>query len=316
MPAFGHLVRAADSEVAPELTVHLWESATSGVPIIRAPRNLRVLEPGGVIPGENAQGLHGTYRPENELLAVLDRDRGCGVMWIREVAKLPRYERAAPLRSMLAAFFDARGKVMTHAGSVAWDGHGVLMGGSGGSGKSSTALTCLQAGFDYAGDDFVLTEPNAEPHPWVHSLFATGKVFPTDTGHFAGIAPAFVADADNVTTPMDDKATAFLHGPARAQLSGGFPLVAVLMPVVTGALDTHAAPLSSGRALLGLAPSTVFMHDGRRRAMLSALARLVERLPCYRLSLGTERTQIPEVVAGVIAQCLRTSERVGVGGAG
>lgn len=296
LPALSHLQVPRDGPA--DLTVHLWDTRSTGTEMIDAPWDMRVLEFGGAIPEATAQGLYAIYHLEEPRLVVLDPPRGRAVMWIHDAARVPWYERAAPLRATLAAYFARHGKVMTHAGAVAHGGHGVLLGGSGGSGKSSTALTCLQAGFDYGGDDFVLTEPEARGHPMAYSLYATGKVFVPDTRHFADITPAFAGEP-----PPGEKATAFLQRQSPERLSPGFPLVALLLPMVSGNVDTRAEPMKGAHALRGLAPSTVFQHDGLPRPMLAALARLVARLPCFRLELGTNRDEIPVVIADLIGRC-------------
>ena len=45
--------------------------------------------------------------------------------------------------------------LVLHAGFVANPGHGVLFAGKAGAGKTTAALSCVWAGFDYLGDDYV-----------------------------------------------------------------------------------------------------------------------------------------------------------------
>lgn len=297
LPALAHLVAPAHARV--DLTVHVWDTQTTSVDVIPAPWDMTQLAVGGTIPQAIAQGLYATYDIARERLVVLDPGRGLAFVWIRDPSQVARHERAAPLRGLFAAYFGARGLVITHAGAVARGGRGVLLGGRGGSGKSSTALACLAAGFDYAGDDYVLTEPDAAGGPRVHSLYATGKVFPADTGRLAEIQPAF-AGRDGPGLAPDDKAIAYLHGSVPERMSRGFALVALLMPTVTGLPHTRVVPMSSAHALRALAPSTIVQYDGAPAPLFAALARLVARLPCHRLELGTERHAIPGVVARVI----------------
>ena len=49
----------------------------------------------------------------------------------------------------------AQGVLVLHAGFVAKNGHGVLFAGKAGAGKTTAALSCVWAGFDYLGDDYV-----------------------------------------------------------------------------------------------------------------------------------------------------------------
>lgn len=286
LPALRHLASGPGGTV-PELTVYLWDTASTGVSMIAPPWPLDALGPAGVIPGATADGLHAFFRMDTGMLTVLDAAARTGILWIRDARDVDPGDRAGPLRQLLAVYFAEPGWCVTHAGAVGLAGKGVLLGGRGGSGKSTTTLLCLQAGLDFVGDDYVLVDAAREPAPRAHSLYASAKLAAPDDGHLPALAPAFGPGRPG------DKAIAFLHEHAPERMCRDLELVALAMPVVTGQRDTRAVPISAAAALRGLAPSTVFQHGGGGARTLAVLAKLTQRVPCLRLELGTDRAQIP-----------------------
>lgn len=299
MPALRHLEVAPAPALPADLTVHLWTTRDTGVPMIDAPWKLTVLEPGAVVPEAAAMGLFAIVRPDCGLFMCYDPAAGVAFVWIEDAARLDRHDRAAPLRPIFTPFFEARGSWVTHAGAVGRGGAGVLLGGRGGSGKSTTSLLCLEAGFDYASDDYVLVDAGGDGRaPFAHSLYATGKVLPEGLRRLRALGPVF--DLPPVASDAQEgKAIAWLHGHTD-RLSRGFRLVALLMPQVTGRPETRVVPMTGGMALRLLAPSSVFQQQGDARRVLAALSGLVSRVTCLRLELGTELARIPEVIADVI----------------
>jgi len=303
LPAVVHLVAARASGAA-DLTVYLWDTRSTGVAMIAPPWPVGidgVIGAGNVIAGAAADGLRATFRGDNGLLTVLDVEAGVAVVWLRDAAGIDRHEAAAPLRSQLATYFAHHGLAVTHGAAIGREGRGVLLGGRGGSGKSTTSLLCLEAGLDYAGDDYVLIDAGAgaEARPHVHSLYATGKVLPNSRVRMPEIGTAF-EDASASAEP-GDKAIAYLGTLVPERISRGFEVVALLLPSVTGRDDTGLVPISSAHALRGLAPSTIFQNGDEGPRTLAILARLASQVACYRLELGTDLAQIAPAIERLIA---------------
>jgi hypothetical protein len=297
-PALAHL--AVDAERA-DLCVHLWDGESTGVGMVPSPWQPPVLGPGGHLPAAEEVGLSVYCRVETGMVTMLDAAAGIAFQWVPSVRALSRHDAAAPLRQILSAWFAGEARCLAHGAAVGLGGRGVLLGGRGGSGKSTTALVCLEAGFDYAGDDYVLVDCDAEGAR-VHGIYATGKVAASGLARVPGLSRAFDAPAAAPELPDSEpeKALAYLDGHAGGRLSRGFPLVALLLPQVAARTDTRLARVPSGAGLRGLAPSTVFQHGGGGGAILSTLARLAQRLPCYRLELGSDVAQIPRVIGDLI----------------
>jgi hypothetical protein len=187
------------------------------------------------------------------------------------------------------------GRQLVHAAALGTTSSGLLLAGQGGSGKSSTALACLGSALRYAGDDYCLV--SFEPEPRAHSLYGSAKLHADQAGRFPGLTPALV-NADKLSS---EKALFMVHRQFPQHIQESFPVVAVVVPVIAGARRAWVEPSSPGSALLALAPSTILQLPGAGRGALATLARLVQRLPCYRLHLGGDLDRLPPLLAGVLA---------------
>lgn len=293
--ALGHL--SVDREEAPALTIQLWDSEHSGV----APPSLPEAEPGaprGAVLYADDGRRRAAYHPGLGLLSAYDRGAGRAWFWCRSAGELPFWEPAAPLRQILHWWLGERGLLLLHGGAVGTGDGGLLLVGRGGSGKSTCALVSLAAGLLYAGDDYVAVSPG--PEPLVHGLYCSGKLEP---GHARLLrhlpAPGFQGDA-----AADEKSIFYLDDGFAPQLSHGFPLRALVAPVVRGS-EPLFERLAAPQALAALAPSTLLQLVPARQDALSAMARLLERVPAFRLEVGGPVEALPAVLKRILAEACR-----------
>jgi hypothetical protein len=106
-----------------------------------------------------------------------------------------------------------------------------------------------------------------------------------------------LANAEHLAT---EKAVVFVDQHFPDRLTDGFPLRAIVLPTVTGGPRTRATPSSRATALTALAPSTVFQLHTAGGHALRYLARLVKEVPAYVLELGSDVSEIPEVVLALL----------------
>jgi hypothetical protein len=184
---------------------------------------------------------------------------------------------------------ERHGRQAVHAAAVGTRFGGVLLAGRGGSGKSSTALTCLGSELGYVGDDYCLIGLEAEPR--VYSLYSSGKVALADRAHFLGLAPE---------SSSDDKALFFIGRLRPDALLSECPVSAVVLPEVEAHRPTRLAPVTALTALRALAPSTIFQLSRSGEQAFRAIGRLVKHVPCFRLELGPDRSSIPAVLAALL----------------
>ena len=289
-PAFAHL--AAPPGGAPELTVHLWDSASTGMePPPRPP----------AAPGEAAGALYhfhepplrGAYQAAFEALSVLDTEAGVAWYWIANARDLPPWEQACPIRQILFWWLAPRGYLQVHGAAVGKPEGGVLIVGPAGSGKSTTALACLGSDLLYAGDDYVAAA--LEPSPRVASLYNSGKL---DPAHLRDRLPQLVSKADRLE---DEKAILYAERHFPQQTTSGFPLAALLVPAVRAdRREPRVVPASRAAAFAALAPSTMFQLHTAGAGELATLSSLVARVPCYTLELGSDLSAVPETISELL----------------
>ncbi len=225
------------------------------------------------------------------ILSLLDRQQNLAYYWIEDAQDIPYWEKGSPLQTILNWWTTEHQCQYVHAGAVGTPGGGVLLAGKGGAGKSSTALACIDSSLVYASDDYCLVTNN--PAPYVYSLYNTAKLKgQADLERFPRLAPLI----NNIDRLGLEKAMLFLHQHYPKKIVQGFPIKAVLIPQVTGKLDTKLRPTTAGAALRSLAPSTMFQLAGTGQIALQMMSSLVKQVPCYVLELGTDMVQIPEVI--------------------
>lgn len=282
----------------PDLVVDVWDSASTGASEPPSLPGRPEGTPEGVRILYHEDPVQAVYLPSERSLSVVDDSSGRAWFWTADAAEVPHWERAAPARYILNGWLGARGRHVMHAGAVAEKDAGLLLVGKGGSGKSTTALTCVQAGFSYAGDDYALV--STDP-PMAHALYSSGKLH----AHHVTRFPELLHAVDNKSRLDEEKAVLFVDSHSPERLREGFPIRAVAVPRVTHQPETRFGPASAAEALTALAPSTVFLMPGSSAGQLSAMAELLRQTPCYRLELGTDLAAIPDVVRELLASASR-----------
>ncbi|HTM07757.1 MAG TPA: serine kinase [Verrucomicrobiae bacterium] len=290
-PALEHLT-CDDSPAA--LTVYLWDDASgsSGTPP-PPPWSWDEYMASGKLSAYCDGRIRAAFQYGS--LSMLDIERDLALYWAPDARRVPYYESGSPLLTIFHWWMSRHGRQLIHAGAVGTAGGGVLLAGKGGSGKSSTALACLDSGLFYASDDYCLVA--SEPMPYAHSIYSSGKVAAEDVGHFPFLSSAL----SNGDCLKSEKALYFLAAHFPQKLSRGFPIRAILFPRVTGSTETRLVKLSPAESLLALAPSTIFQLTGAGGRELSNLGRLVRSVPCYMLHLGPDRSAAARVIADLLA---------------
>ena len=87
--------------------------------------------------------------------------------------------RTTELDLLLDAFEDhakiqtawrAQGMLFVHAGVIGWRGHGIVMPGRSGTGKTTLVRALIEAGAEYYSDEFALLDANGRVHPYARPL--------------------------------------------------------------------------------------------------------------------------------------------------
>jgi hypothetical protein len=134
-----------------ELRLGVMDTGSTECPpevIYRAHRNLR------------------TLIADQDNFCVCDLTQGFAFGWLtRAAVEHPNYLRYYFLEAANSFFLiDSSCVTLLHAACVKMAGHGVLLCGDSGAGKTSLAFACVRAGWTYLSDDLVLLAEGGEDH--------------------------------------------------------------------------------------------------------------------------------------------------------
>jgi len=293
-PSFAHLIAADEDAAEPDLTVRIWDSASTGT---RVPDSSLIPRLGQdpERPRYHSADLALDYHAYDVALSFLDRRSSEAFYCASDAALLTAHDIAYPLTTILNWWMGARGLYCVHAAAVGTEGRGALITGASGSGKSTTAMLCWGAGLQYAGDDYVLF--GVEP-PYAHSLYSSGRF---DRRLLSTAAELFPAQGDR--TPGDGKALVSAFELAPSRMPSGLPIDAILIPRISPGSATSVVPATRSAALLALAPTTVLNLPGGGPGAFRAIARLAERVPTLWLQLGSDLAGVAPVVMRALQGC-------------
>ncbi|HTY45073.1 MAG TPA: serine kinase [Patescibacteria group bacterium] len=292
-PAFTHLTAQANSK--PDLTICLWDSASTNTEMPPPPWSGADYIPRGEIRGFNDEGMMTVVQQDSGIFNMLDMKRNMAVYWIQDAQQVPYYESGAPLLRIFHGWMAGCDRQLVHAGSVGLEEGGVLLAGRGGSGKSTVALSCIGSQLLYAGDDYVLL--SHEHQPRAHSLFNTGKLDADNVWRFSHLKE-MISNPDALDS---QKALLFLSDYYPEKIIKDLPIKALLIPRITGKAKTTLARASQMEGVRALAPSTIFQLPNTGHATLQRIARLVKQVPCYFIDLGSDISDIPDTILNLLA---------------
>jgi hypothetical protein len=301
-PAFGHVM--SGEHLPPSLHVTVWDSATSGVPLPREVQPVWDHMPRSLGRLTVEDGIIAFYDADAAGLSYLDFARRRGLLWIEDAGSLAERHRAAPLQTILTWFLPRHGRSVVHAAAVATDAGAVILCGASGAGKSTTALSCLAAGFHYLSDD--LCAVTFEDDVAVHSLYCTAKLHEHHLPEF----PDFAEITSNRERLATEKAIAYLASGSSARLRGSVPLRAAVVLAAKVDGSPRLRPIARAAALRAIAPNTLHAFPGFGREGFSSQAAVLSRLPCFEMDLSREMGANPECLRTLIEQANAAPEVV------
>jgi hypothetical protein len=281
-------------------TVELWDSASTDIGPPMPPWGPDAGGPLGAVKGHNDETLRTVVDHAARTITVCDLECRQAVVWAERAAALPGWWRAMPLRVLLGWLLARPGHHVVHAGAVGVDGRGLLVAGAGGAGKSTLAVSCLEAGMDYVGDDYVLL--SGGPNPRAYALYGTAKL---DEFSLAAV-PALADRARQQDLVIDDdKLVLDLQRLRPSRLAPSTTVEAVLVPQLVsqqaGAISA-INPIPKSTALRALAPSTIFQAPDDGASALQVLSDVVRSVSCYELQLGADAERAPDLLRSLLAR--------------
>jgi len=302
-PALEHLV--GEHVLSPSLTVCLWDNAAAKDPM--PPFPWKEFAPGtpnieSANEGTNPviyfkdERIHGAYQIGSKTFSMLDTKRNIALFWVPDAGKITYYERSSPLRTIFQWWAKKYSLQLLHAGAVGTNAGGILLVGEGGSGKSTTALACLDSELFYVSDDYCLLDMDS--HPYAHSVYCSAKIGREGVARF----PYLISAVENKERLQEEKALFFLNKHWPKKVSKGFSVRALLIPRIMGLKRTKLTPASPRNALMALAPSTIFQFPGAGQEDLTFMAELTRCIPSFFLELGKDVDSIPDIILDALSK--------------
>ena len=238
---------------------------------------------------------------DSRFWAYWSADNRDAFVWIPDLNRLAAWEKAAPIKALLHGISSAFGMQLLHGGGVGTKQGGVLLAGPGGAGKSTTAICCIGSNLKYLADDYCLLDQRDEPT--LHNLYTSAKLRPENLHRFQHIRDLFSWEP----TQLGSKPTIFVHERFAQSTIDSFPIRALVVPNVTGEVDTTWERCRVGDAWRAIAPSTIAQLPLCERKAFDQVSRLIHRLPTYRLHSGTDLSRIPQRIEEIIADATQSA---------
>ncbi len=284
--AFFPETAGADDAVRLELratAAHLVEPPEGPVRPVYEP------ETGEVLYAEEDDALYVDY---GRVRALVRGAAGSALVSVLEPVEEVAWAATRPLVTLpLLELLKRRGVFGVHAAGVALDGHGIALAGSSGSGKTTLALALALAGFDLLGDDMLfLRAENGEP---VLLAFPDElDVSETTVSFFPELEARLRQDALAGAAKRQLDPTAL----EAAVVAGARPALVLFPQIAPSGGSSTVEPLSSGEALLELAPNVLLTESSSSQRHLDALGSLVRAGRCFRLNTGRDFDQVAAIV--------------------
>ena len=291
--ALGHL--ESEPVDAPELTVYLWDSESTGTPAPTPPWDPDDYRERGIVRGYFEQGLYTWFEWGGRTLNVLDSREAEGFFWVGSVAGLGMLDWGSPLRTLLHIWLGERGIQLVHAAAVGRPDGAAVLAGNAGTGKSTTALSCLRSNLMHIGDDYCVISPGDPPTVW--TLYCSVKADDDTMARLPELRPLVFKDSGR---GFELKSLIDLHSTLPEKLLRSAPLRVVSPPRITDAVESRAVPCPPGVALAAAAPSTMLQLAGADEGTMRRLSEFVRSAATYRLEVGSDPRLVPAAIEGTL----------------
>lgn len=275
-------------EPTPDLTIDIWDDEAVGpVGWTNWPEDVEFY--GTLSVAEDARFV---FNQRLSSAMLLDREKNKITGCVRRRSSLFLDERARPFHRLLSIWLNDRGIQFIHAGLTRAEDQGLLFVGSGGSGKSTSSVACLLAGFEFLSDDFVALEKTDSGRLIGHSIYATCLLANDHIKRF----PSLDRIAHRANHGIESKSVAYLADYEGARFASDAEISAVILPKVIKAPKTTYRRAKPMEAMLALAPTSVIILPSAASSSLDKLGELVTTVPAYWLYLGTDVHQISSTI--------------------
>jgi hypothetical protein len=232
------------------------------------------------------------------LLTVFNQEAGRTVGLVHAPTRWPLRHYKQSIFITLYQQLRRRGFYLIHASSISLDGQAVLIAGQSGVGKTTTMLTCVSAGFQFLGDDTTLVRRAPTGGIEVVALLSTLDVTDKTAAWFPELASFMSARRSHTGKRQIILSEAY---PGSVAVQGR--VAAILAPEIADQQHTSLAPGHRVSLLSDLLLYSIDLQDPEfAQRHLEFLAQAVEQIPVYRMLLGSDRRQVPQVIGALLRE--------------
>lgn len=231
---------------------------------------------------DHYQDQHGIVQffPMSDAILIFDYSSS-RILLIFDTLPESKWRRPECSRPIIERIFSPYGMASVHGGTLGRDGRCVLITAKGGSGKSSLITAGVTRGLQTIGDDFQFLgrSPEDPDSLQLSSLYYSVKLgADSPAWNYLGLSPE-----ENPALPGMDKSLLNLLDLYPECVVASQQPVAIVVPKLgtTGGLVS----ISVEETLTALLPTSVGMSTRKHESIL-ALKGLVERVPCYSLTVS------------------------------
>jgi hypothetical protein len=283
-------LKPGKASAAPAHALFTWGGVAADERPPPRPWDMAAAQPLGLVGSHTNDVVRCAYDFHTDSLVVSDLAKGRSYTWFPDIGALAPWAKASPFRIPLSWLCNLHGMQIVHSAAVAIDGRAALLVGNGGSGKSTTALACALAGFEYLGDDYCAVEPAAGK---VHLVYRTAKLFQ----HTLDLLPSLEDRVDNLDRITMEKGVMFLR-PDDVKLRPSAELTAILLPRVSeDGGPPRLVPASRNETIKAVLPSTIGGLMGGTSVTPRLIMELVRTVPAYHLLLAPDMNAVTDTVA-------------------
>lgn len=280
-----------------ELMIEAWDREHTGVGYPGVPVEPDATDPlGGGLLKQFGSGAVLHFERARDV-AALDRARRQLFFCVHSARATELHLRSKPFPDLLATWYRDRGVQPLHAALVSRGGRGVLFVGVSGSGKSTCALACALAGFEYLGDDtvgFALVDDECVGH----AVYASARIDDTMIERFPALAPHRIAPIGR----WERKGMVLMSEVPDCRMVPSTRISAIVIPEIGAGNRLQLSTTTAATALRSLAPSSLLVPLGAGAPGLAALGQLVRRTPCFRMAVGNDVGVIPAAIDRLLAE--------------
>lgn len=285
LEAIAHLKIADQSQA--DYCVQIWSEDETGIPMPSNLGSYQDIQLRGDIPALSSDVVKSAYFTHSRTLNTIDLKERRAIICAKSFEEIPAFEIACPLRAVFSWILQANQMTFMHVAAVGNQNLAILIGGDSGVGKSTTAMSCLEFGMDYLGDD-VCAISLQDHSPQVFSVYSSAKIMTKAINQFSFLMPYQANLYTHAGTPLE-KQVYFLKN--MNQISSSKRAIKALVMPSFETPSPLLKPFSLGKAARILSASTSSLIPGSNALYLSQAAQLTRSVPVLQLNLSADFEQ-------------------------